>query len=361
MTTYGANGEMWERFRTRENFDLAQKRSRLHKGTRHDVQRFERDREKNIEKQMERALSADFHFSEYKTKKIYEPKERIIYVLPYEDRIIQHAALNVLIPYYMRLFDYHSYSCIPGRGQTTASRRTMEFVRRYKWCYESDVHHCFPTINLDILSGMHHEKFRDKKFLEFNDKIIYSINDVNESLKTVYTADGEPYIVTEKSNCPIGNPTSQWYMNFYLNQWDLYMAHKLKLSHIRFCDNGNVYSNSLDDVKRAKDKTEEFYDKVLNISLSKSNIRRCEDGIDFVGYRHFPNGKLLVRKSTVKKQKKELARLPEMLEVGLITQEQMRSTIDSTLGWWKHAQTYHLKKSTGILEMREAYCGRMCA
>lgn len=337
MITYGANGEMWKEFCSYENFNLAQKRSRLHKGTRNDVQRFEKNREENIKKVQEFALSSEFHTSPYKTKTIFEPKERLIYVLPYApDRIVQHAVLNVFMPYYLKMFDYDSYSCIPGRGQTLASRRTMEFVRRYKWCYESDIRHCFPSINHDILSDMHHEKFRDKKFLEVNDKIIYSI-------------DGE-------TNCPIGNPTSQWYMNFYLNKWDLFVAHKLKLPHIRFCDNGNVYSNSLDDIKRAKDATEEFYAKELKLSLSKSNIRRCADGIDFVGYRHFPNGKLLVRKSTVKKQKKKIEQLPEMLELGLITPEQMRSTIDSILGWWKHAQTFNLKNATGIYEMRRKYC-----
>lgn len=357
MKTYGKGGEMWGKFCSRENFDLAQKHSRLHKGSRRDVRRFEKNVAENLERIRRRAISPDFRLSEYATKTIYEPKERLIYILPYEDRIIQHAALNVLIPYYMRIFDSDSYSCIPGRGQTSASRRTMEFVRRYKWCYESDIRHCFPSINLDILSRLHHEKFRDKRFLEFNDRLIYGETTTESPiLTTVLTKRGEPYEVRVWSNCPIGNPTSQWYMNFYLNEWDLFVSHELGLPHVRFCDNGNVYADSLDDAKRAKEATEEFYAKVLNLELSKSNIRRCADGIDFVGYRHFPDGKLLVRKSTVKKQRKMIMRLLEQLEAGLITAEQMRSKIDSVLGWWKHAQTHHLKAAAGIYEMRRKYC-----
>lgn len=357
MRTYGKNGEMWNQFRTYENFDLAQRRSRLHKGSRRDVRRFEKNREKNIERVRRRALSPDFRLSEYKTRTIYEPKERLIYVLPYADRVVQHAALNVLVPYYLRLFDNDSYSCIPGRGQTAASARTMEMVRRHKWCYESDIRHCFPSINLDILSRLHRVKFRDARFLEFNDRLIYGGMDTAPARrKEVLTKGGELYEVRGWSNCPIGNPTSQWYMNFYLNEWDLFVAHELRLPHVRFCDNGNVYADSLDDAKRAKDATENFYAKVLNLELSKSNIRRCADGIDFVGYRHFPNGKLLVRKSTAKRQRRSLAMLPGKLEAGMITREQMRSSIDSVLGWWKHAQTYNLRRACGVEEMRERFC-----
>lgn len=357
MKTYGKDGEMWEKFCSRENFYLAQKRSRIHKCSRRDVQCFEKKANENLERVRKRAISSDFRLSEYATRKIYEPKERVIYILPYEDRIIQHAALNVLVPYYMRLFDNDSYSCIPGRGQTAASARTMEMVRRHKWCYESDIRHCFPSINLDILSRLHRERFRDVRFMDFNDRLIYGGMDNELAVKNVvFTRNGEPYEVRGWSNCPIGNPTSQWYMNFYLNEWDLFVAHKLRLPHVRFCDNGNVYADSLDDAKRAKEATEEFYATVLNLELSKSNIRRCADGIDFVGYRHFPDGKLLVRKSTVKKQRKMIMRLPKQFEMGLITAGQMRSKIDSVLGWWKHAQTHNLKNAVGIYEMRGKYC-----
>lgn len=337
MVTYGKDGEMWRDFCTWENFDKAQKRSRLHKGKRYSVRRFEKNRDENLREIMRMCVNGEYHCSPYTTKTIYEPKERLIYILPYApDRIVQHAVMNILIPYYMRMFYADSYSCIEGRGQMLAARKTMALVRRFKYCYELDIHHCFPSINLQLLSDMHHNKFRDKTFLELNDRIIFSV-------------DGD-------TNCPIGNFSSQWYMNFYLTLLDNFNMHKVRLPHIRFCDNVNSYANDIGEMHRAEDMQGEFLLKVLKMTTSKSNIKRTEDGIDFVGYRCFPDGKILVRKRTAQKHKRDLKTLVTLRENGLITKEQMRSSVDSMLGWWKHAKTHHLVESTGILRIREKYC-----
>lgn len=331
MITYG-NG-MWERFSGYGNFDLAETEASRHKTKRPDVVRFREDRERNIRRVMDWALSPGFRVSPYRRMIVHDTKRREVFVLPHDpDRIVGHAVLNILIPYYMRLFGRDSYSCIPGRGQHAASARTMEYVRRYPWCYESDVRKCFPSIDHDILSRLHWMRFRDRRFLELNDRIIYSF--------------------PGPRNCPIGNATSQWYMNFYLNEWDKMCDHTLHMPHVRFCDNMNVYCRTLDDAKRARDATEEFCARVLKLDLSKSDIRKCADGIDFTGYRHFPDGRLLLRKSTLRRQRRRLRELAAALDAGTVPKERALAKIDSTLGWWKHAQTGALIKASGILDLR---------
>ena len=157
-------------------------------------------------------------------------------------------------------------------------------------------------------------------------------------------------------NCPIGNYTSQWSGNFYLTPLDHFCKHELKIrDYIRYCDDFLLFSDDKAFLHDCRRKIEDFIGKNLELTYSKSDVFSVKQGIDFVGYRHFDNY-ILVRKSTANKQKRKMLELPSMYENGLITADQMRSTIDSISGWLKHANAYNLKQSMRIKEIRGKYC-----
>lgn len=91
--------------------------------------------------------------------------------------------------------------------------------------------------------------------------------------------------------------------------------------------------------------------------MSKCSLFPTAQGVDFVGYRHFQNGKILVRKRTVKKIKADIKAVPWKLRHGLLTKDSARSVIDSALGVLKHAETYNLRKAMGIDQLREEVVG----
>ena len=331
---------LWQSIITKDNFVLAEKEARKHKTSRFDVIRFEKNLVMNLEEIWQLVVTKQFHTSEYKSRKIYEPKERIIYILPYApDRIVQHAIMNVLVPIMEKLFISDSYACIAGRGQIAASRRTMQAVRRNKYCLRCDIHHFYPSINQSILSNMYHNKFKDKDFLEIIDDIIFSF--------------------PGGYNCPIGNYTSQWSGNFYLTPLDHYCKHELKIrDYIRYCDDFLLFSDDTSYLHDCRKKIEDFIGKNLELTYSQADVFNIKQGIDFVGYRHFDNY-ILVRKSTAKRQKKRIKELPDKFESGKITIDEMRSIIDSMAGWLKHANAYNLKQSMRINEIRRQYIGKV--
>lgn len=331
-------GNLWQPIISKDNFILAEKESRKHKTSRHDVIEFEKNIDKNLEEIRQLVITKQFHTSKYKSRKIYEPKERIIYILPYApDRIVQHAIMNVLVPIMEKLFIRDSYACIAGRGQTAASLRTMQAVRRNQYCLKCDIHHFYPSINQNILSHMYHDKFKDKDFLEIMDDIIFSF--------------------PGGYNCPIGNYTSQWSGNFYLTPLDHYCKQELGIKdYIRYCDDFLLFGNDKAYLHDCRRKIEDFIGKNLELTYSKADVFNVKQGIDFVGYRHFDNY-ILVRKSTAKRQIKRLKELPGEFESGKITVDEMRSVIDSMSGWLKHANAYNLKKSMRISEIRRQYIG----
>lgn len=334
MKSYGGN--LFESIVEKDNFKVAQQLSRQGKSRRKEIQIFESNLDENLKEIRQLVINKKFHTAKYRSKKIYEPKERIIYILPYApDRIVQHAIMNILVPYMEKMFITDSFACITGRGQTRASLRTMEAVRRNKYCLKCDIHHFYPSINQNILSEMYHRKFRDKDFLYLMDDIIFSF--------------------PGGYNCPIGNYTSQWNGNFYLTPLDTFCKHELRIrDYIRYCDDFLLFSDDKAYLHDCRKRIEDFIGK-YELTYSKADVFSVKQGIDFCGYRHFDNY-ILLRKSTAKKEIKRLKELPGEFESGLITKDKMRSTIDSIMGWQKHANTHNLQIAMDIDFIRSKYC-----
>lgn len=126
MKTYN---NLWEKFISKENFEIALHDSQLGKKKQRQVITFNKNPEVNLEKIRQDVINGRFHTSPYKTMIVFEPKKRVIYKLPYNpDRIVQHAVMNILRPIMEGLFIYDSYACVEGKGQMRASRRCSQFL-----------------------------------------------------------------------------------------------------------------------------------------------------------------------------------------------------------------------------------------
>lgn len=326
---------LWQKIITKENFYLAEKEARKRKTRKDYVKEFEKNLDENLEAARQLVITKQFHTSQYRSRKIYEPKERTLYILPYApDRIVQHAIMNVLAPIMKSLFISDTYSGILGRGQLAASLRAMEAVRRNKYCLQCDIHKFYPSINQNVLSQLYHNKFKDKDFLEIMDDIIFS-----------FPGD---------YNCPIGNPISSLNGNFYLTPLDHFCKQELGIKdYFRFCDDFLLFGNDKSYLHDCRHRIEDFIGK-YDLTYSRADVFNVKQGIDVVGYRHFDNY-ILVRKSTAKKEKKLIKELPGRFERGEISADTARSSIDSVAGHIKHANSYNLKKSMRIDEIRRQY------
>lgn len=330
MKTYTG---LWEKLITKDNFELAAKESQRGKKKQYGVKLYNRAPAENLEQVRQDVINGKFHTSKYKSKIIFEPKKRTIYMLPYmPDRIVQHAIMNVLIPYFERMFISDSYACINGRGSLKASQRCSEYVRRNKYALKCDIHHFYPSIDQQILSDMFHKKFNDSRFLALMDDIIFS-----------YPGG---------KNTPIGNYTSQWCGNFYLTPLDLYIKHELKCKdYVRYCDDFILFSDDKKYLHDCRIKIEKFIKTKLKLTYSKADVFSTRQGVDFCGYRSF--GKyVLLRKSTALRMKRKIRELPGKVAAGEIDQEKARAIIDSTYGWMKHANTYNLRNTMKLEKVR---------
>jgi retron-type reverse transcriptase len=187
-----------------ENLMLADSIARKGKLTQPGILRHDQIREKNIRDLHLMLKNKTFTTSAYTTFTIYEPKERLIFRLPYyPDRIVHHAVMNILEPIFVSTFTADTYSCIKKRGihaAAAAVKNALKDTADTNFCLKLDIKKFYPNVDHEILKQLLRKKIKDQDLLWLLDGIIDS-------------AEG----------LPIGNYLSQYFANFYLTYFDHWM------------------------------------------------------------------------------------------------------------------------------------------
>ena len=160
-------GNLYNTITSLDNLQLADNNARKGKIKSYGVRRHDRNREQNLLNLHYALRNKTFRNSEYDTFKIYKPKERTIFRLPYyPDRIVHHAIMNVLEPIWLSVFTTDTYSCIKNRGIHAAAnslRRVLsKDVKGTTYCLKMDITKFYPSINHDILKSIIRRKIKDK-------------------------------------------------------------------------------------------------------------------------------------------------------------------------------------------------------
>jgi len=318
------HGNLFSQVVEYDNLYLAYEIARRGKRWQRAVQEFEQDVAGHLRRLQKELRSHTFHTSAYRCKTIYEPKERVIYILPfYPDRIVQHALMNVIEPIWDGLFLSDSYACRKDKGLHAGSQQTMKFVRRNRYCLKCDISKFYPSIDHAVAMEIIERKIKDKG-------VLWLFRDILSS-------------VAGERNVPIGNYTSQWIGNLYLNELDTFVKQELRVkNYVRYCDDFLLFFNDKKELGNMAEKVRTFCKERLKLRLSKCDLFPTSRGVDFLGYRHFPAGYLLLRKSTAKRMKQRARAIPYELKHGILTKERALSAVMSMKGWMKHANTHHL-------------------
>lgn len=329
------HGNLFSKIVEPANIYLAYRHARKGKSWQNTIKLFEADSDKNLDTIRASILDKTFTTSEYETFMVYEPKRRIIYKLPFNpDRIVQHALMNVVEPIFDGLFIHDSYSCRKGKGIHAGSRRTMEYIRKVGkdgYCLKMDIAKFYPSISHNILYEIVKHKIKCKDTLWLLKDIIYSIEG--------------------GYNIPIGNYTSQWFGNLYMNELDQVLKQKYHVkNYIRYCDDFIILDEEKTYLTEVAEIIKEYLKDQLELKLSKNVVSPVKQGIDFLGYRHFPTY-VLLRKSTATRTKRRIKQLPTLLSEGAITELQFKSSIASTKGWLRWCNAYNLSQHLNLNQM----------
>jgi hypothetical protein len=267
-----------------------------------------------------------FVTSEYRIKKIFEPKERDIYILPfYPDRIVHHAIMQVLQPIFDKMFIYDLYSAIPGRGIHMGYNRVKQFLKDHEntqYCLKFDIRKFYPSINNNILYQQICNKIKCKETL-------WLLRDI------IYSNGGE-------TNLPIGNYLSQYLSNLYMNKFDHWLKEDMHIKYYaRYCDDGVIFDKDKEFLKYLLEDIDQYLINNLKLNLNpKTRIVNVDaQGIDFLGYRMFREYSLL-RKSSVRTIKYKINMFETHSEQ--YSPSHIISSIMSIYGWAIHCNSHNL-------------------
>ncbi|MBQ6109818.1 MAG: hypothetical protein IJL05_00355 [Alphaproteobacteria bacterium] len=324
MKTYK---HLWEQFISKENFDLAARKAIKSKKSKKEVQIFLAHSKEYLDKLRNDLIIGKYKTSQYKTFTIYEPKERLIYKLPlYPDHIVHHALINILGPIWQKSFIHDSYACIPGRGLHAASQKMMHFMRRNEYVLQCDIRKFYPSINHEIIMNILKRKIHDNRILKILNEIIWSVGG--------------------QTNLPIGNLTSQWLGNVYLNELDNFIKQDLHCrDYIRYCDDFCVFDNDKHKLHFWAKCICVFLKQNMKMNLSRCNIHKTTDGVCFIGYRHFKHF-ILIKQSTAYKLSKRITNIIENKHFNPKSIGQMAAAY----GWTKWCCSYNFRNKIKIFK-----------
>jgi retron-type reverse transcriptase len=229
-----------------------------------------------------------------------DPKTRKISKSDFRDRIVHHALCNIIESIFDRGFIYDSCANRKGKGTLFALKRFEKFLRIVSknnthpcFILKADIRHYFQEVDHDILINIISRKITDNNVLKLIRKILNncSMGGRSQSKLQDFT-----------KGMPLGNLTSQFFANVYLNELDYFIKHKLKAKYyIRYVDDFVILHSSKSQLSIWKQEIDDFLKNRLKLELhpDKSRIIPLPRGIDFVGFRNFYYFKLL-RKRNIK-------------------------------------------------------------
>ena len=228
----------------------------------------------------------------YEAYTIIDPKKRVIHKASVRDRVVHRLVYNALYPYFDQRFIHDSYSCRTGKGTHRARERFRSFAnqvsRNYtKPCYilKFDIKQCFGSIDGTCLKKLLEKHIEDKNIYQLIETIISSFKD----------------------GLPLGNLTSQLFINIYLHELDQYAKHTLKISHyIRYADDVVIVHTSPEYLFEIFRDMDSFLEGSLFLKTHKMEIQSLYSGVDVLGEVFFAKYRRL-RRSTMRRKVRRLA------------------------------------------------------
>lgn len=337
-------GDLWPDIAHFTSLLQASRRAAEGKRRRADVAAFFLNLEPEL-LQLERELrEGSYAPGAYRTFRILDPKPRQISAAPFRDRVVHHALTGVLEPIFERRFSPNSFACRVGKGTHAALERAKFGVARYRYCLRCDVRKYFASIDHEILLGLLERVIKCKPTLRLAATIIGASNPQEEVLvwfpgDTLFTP------IERKRGLPLGNQTSQFFANVYLDGLDQLVDRQCRPGvYARYVDDFVVFDDSKERLGEMRAAICESLAGVrLLLHPGKSRVYRCRDGVTFLGWRLFPSHARLTRQNVVHTQRR-LKRLQGEFAAGVIEWGRVQQSVNAWIAHAAHGDTVVLRE-----------------
>lgn len=337
-------GNIWSEIIDFSNLLAAARQAQKGKRFRENVLAFNYNLEPELFKLKTELESKTYCPGHYRTFEIKEPKSRMISAAPYRDRVVHHALCNIILPLFERTYIADSYANRVGFGTHRALRRFTKFARSSPYVLQCDIRKYFPSIDHTILKSLIRKKIKCSDTLWLIDKIIDNSNEQEHKVE-YFPGDSLLEPLQRRRGLPIGNLTSQFFANIYLNGFDHFVKEKLKVNqYIRYVDDFALFSDNSQFLADARIAVEEYLATLrLKIHPIKSQLFETKIGANFLGFRILPD-RIRVRKENLRRARRRLRRMQVEYDQGKIGDEKVSQSIQSWVAHLQQGDTWQLRQ-----------------
>ena len=312
----------------------AWERARQGKRYREDVLRFSGCLGENLLQLQTELHALTWQPGAYRERIIWEPKQRMIHIAPFRDRIVHQTLCAVIAPLFEETFIYDSYACRVGKGSHAAVKRLTDFLRKQGSAYVlcGDLRKYFDALPHGLI-------MRELEWRITDDAVLTLLRRVLASHASDFI--GPPGF--DPRGVPIGNLTSQWFANIVGNCLDQHVKHELKCRrYVRYMDNWLLVGESKDQLRAWLAEIERLLDGLGLVLNPKTQIVRAADGVPFLGYRVWADHRQVLRANVIRGRRRMRQQLIAVQHDELAG----RQAVVSLRSWFahlRHADSYRLR------------------
>lgn len=337
-------GNLWPQVADFGNIIRAARQAQRGKRSRENVLAFNYNLENELIQLQTELKTKTYRPGPYHTFQIVEPKKRMISAAPYRDRVVHHALCNVIAPIFERTMIADSYANRTGFGTHRALRRFTGFLRSSRYILQCDIRKYFPSIDHEILKQLIRRKVKCPDTLWLVDTIIDASNE-QEPVFDYFPGDGLFTPFERRRGLPIGNLTSQFFANVYLNGLDHFVKEQLKAGkYVRYVDDFALFG---DDPQFLADARAAIESRLAGLRLTihpvKSQLFKTQRGASFLGFRVLPD-RVRVRTENLRRARRRLRRMQAAYRAGAVTLEQVTQSLRSWVAHLEHGDTWRLRE-----------------
>jgi RNA-directed DNA polymerase len=344
---------LWHQIIDFKNLLIAARQAQRGKRFRQNVLAFNYDLEQEILQLQSELAHHTYCPGDYRTFQILDPKPRMISAAPYRDRVVHHALCNIIIPRIERMFIPDSYANRLGYGTHRALKRFIQYFRSSRYILQCDIRKYFPAIDHEILKTLLHRRIKCPETLWLIDTIIDNSNEQDPVIE-YFPGDTLLTPLQRRRGLPIGNLTSQFFANVYLNEFDHFVREKLKGSkYLRYVDDFALFSDDKPFLADAREAIEDYLARLrLKIHPIKSQLFETCQGANFVGFRvlsineTFPKEiRIRVRSDNLRRARHRMKQLQCDYAEGRLSLGELMQRLQSWEAHLKHGDTHHLRRA----------------
>jgi retron-type reverse transcriptase len=324
-------GDLFARFSSFANLLEAHRKAR--KGTRCNQENghFGVNLEGELFQLQEELQGLRYQPQPYQYFEIQDPKQRTISVAAFRDRVVHHALVNVLEPIYEKIFIYDSYATRKGKGNHAAILRAQSMLHGNPWFFKSDVDKYFDSISQERLLEIIRHKIKDERLLDITARIVRNGGKQGYGL-------------------PIGNLTSQFFANVYLNELDYFVKHQLKGQHyVRYMDDFVLFAKERGILKLQRADIEAFLKERLHLQLkpNASFINSASNGLTFLGKRIYP-AQIRIARPNLLRITRRMKTKTKAYQEGSTSEEEFLASMNSYWACLQFGNTLGLRRKIAV-------------